>query len=397
MKDELYLKLNEVLIEWNDSMTANRAADEFEDMIKQNVKTALSHAFRFKIKGSDKWINVNLNNRDEFIITDWYSKAGYGFDPNKDIFFNKNPHLFINNKKSYGNIESDEEISIYCMGKVTEVEILNLDTLSQLVGIENFNKLYIYVNQWYTTNIRFICNEIKRELQTNIYNFYGKFYNGPKIGESPVHLTVDFSKYKNLRGALYFDEDYEKFKSSGNPGTTYIPTNNVYDKDRSIADAKYWGWLDLLNTGNQSVIIHNFKNLDIKWEALNNSVIRICHYGQLTGMDELLCYNIPGSSMGHDNILYFYISQCIPSFKNIFKDIINNKKEAVEEFKKTLMDYVINNELYNSCLQVCWWFSDMKIASPSAPPVSSIQFTYSAPVPGDAENKYGKIDIKYYS
>lgn len=396
MKDELYLKLNEVLIEWNDSMMASQAADELEDIIKQSAKTALSHALRFKIKGSDKWINVNLNNRDEFIITDWYSSAGYGFHPNKDIFFNKNPHLFINNKISYGNTESDEEISIYCMGKVTEIEILNLDTLSQLVDIGNFNKLYIYVNQWFTTDIRFICNGIKGELQTNIYNFYSGFYNGPEIDEyTPVHLTVDFSKYKNLCGALYFDADYEKSKSSGNP-TTYIPTNNVYDKDRNIRNAKYWGWAGLSDVSNQSVIIHNFKNIDIKWEALNNSLIRICHYGQLTGMDELLCHNIPGSSMGQDNILYFYISECVPSFKNSFKDIIKNKKKAVEEFKKVLMNYIINNELYNSCAQVCWWFSNIKITSPSAPPVSSIQFTYLAPVPGDTENKYGKIDIKYY-
>ena len=396
MKDKLYHKINEVLLDWGNNNPESKAADDFASVIGKTVKASLKPALRFKLEGSNEWIEVNKGNSEKFIYP-YYGKALSDF-PYNDLL-EKDVHLIINNSE-YWSETANNTVSIYCCGNVTEIEILNLEALKQIFPAQprGLRKLNILINQYYTHTVRFKCETIDIDyyyMDIDIDSFWSEYYT-PSTGNKTLLKTlyIDCSQFKQLYAHIYFSSSMKYLQSA-----IYIPSNDVYTTSNYLIDQ-----------GSQQIATRNWNNLNVELSNLNNSVIKICNYGDIKEFKEIFDCHINKMTQGEDSVLYFYISECSDDIKNKLADFLDPDYNGTY-YKEYFMEYIIKNDLWKHCKKIIWYMS-------SCLPVSAHNGLLYTWIPKDSndisiiwkspedflgynagntyDEKYGKIFVEQY-
>jgi len=340
MKDELYNKLNEALLNWNSDNNQDSAdgSDDFIKTLSKNIKNSLNVIFRYKY--DNNWVNVFESDIEDLL---WFPEKNKYFDSQSDMLNTVNNRPIVLNCSRYSWASQDKsqtDISFICFGNIQEIEFQNIDALKDI--FKNFGVIYlrtlnIWLNPNSTTKITVIGSIPEDVTVIHIYDIsdFQSTIGGNLTGGLMDTLTIDFGKVTKIKGALtvqflpHAKSQYNKNLKTVN----FIPSPNVE------------------GYSSQQVTLYDIRKLAIDTTNVHEKLnLSINEYAQLQSLEDL--FTVPGLQGISEGRLDFYISELsddlrqkfyscksrkYPYFKNIFmKRIIENKLEKYKSIEWTV-------------------------------------------------------------
>ena len=340
MKDELYNKLNEALLNWDSDNNQDPidGSDDFIGTLSKNIKNSLNVIFRYKCEGT--WVNVFESDIENLL---WFPEKTKYFNDQKDMLDAVNNRPIVLNCAKYSwacQDKSETDISFICFGNIQEIEFQNIPALNDIFkkqGVIYFKTLNIWLNESSTTKITVTGSIPKDVTVIHIYDITD-FKSGVigmnqnNQGSYADTLTIDFGKVMKIEGALAIQFlPHSKSQYNKNlKALTFIPSPNV----------EYYS--------SQQVTLYDIRKLVVDTTNIHEKLaLSINEYSKLESLDDL--FTIPGLQGIPEGRLDFYISDIsddlrekfyscksrkYPYFKNIFmKRIIENKLEKYKSIE----------------------------------------------------------------
>lgn len=338
MRDKLYNRINEAILDWSNNQNLNNGEGNFITSLSKNIKTSVDILFRYKYK--NKWVNVFKHDIDDLL---WIpSSTGFGnflWNNQEELFTNANNRPIVINFAKWSwslDKKTESSISFICTDNIQEFEIKNLSNLINVFkeyGIIYPKDLNIWTNKNYISKIAINGNIPEGSFNIHLNDIRDFIYNKDNWNSnsqtsSSSDIIIDFSNLiDNEKGCL------STYCFTGNSN---YPHANINIIPRSVT-RETW-------SSAQEILIDNIKDLVIDTKNIPDGKLNcsLVIFNPVESLDDL--FNIPGISGIADGHLNFYISSISDDLKQKYMACKSRKYPYFKNiFQKYILEYKLEN------------------------------------------------------